>query len=269
MTICIAAMGNENQIILSCDRMLTAGDIQYEPPTAKIYKLATCKAAMIAGEDISIHTQIFNIVQGQVKGKEDEFTTEQYAELLRRAFFKILKDRQQNEILSAYQLDETYYKKGATDPVILNEVMPKLWNFKLPWTGVIVVGIDDKKAHIYTMINGEVSCADYCGFASIGEGDWHARSYFMFRKHSHFTQTHEAFLTTVFAKKRAEVASTVGEITDMFVISQDNFLQLPRTDIDAFESIYTRYTQRCNDHLITANAELGDVLKKLLTGDKK
>jgi hypothetical protein len=50
VTVCVAAMCAENILIGASDRMLTAGDVEFEPDTAKIYSLSNSAVAMIAGE---------------------------------------------------------------------------------------------------------------------------------------------------------------------------------------------------------------------------
>jgi hypothetical protein len=43
-------MCNENILLGAPDRMLTAGDVEFEPTTAKIYEVTNPNVVMIAGE---------------------------------------------------------------------------------------------------------------------------------------------------------------------------------------------------------------------------
>ena len=57
VTVCIATINN-GIIIGASDRMITAGDIEFEPPVAKILTLTTAIAVLTAG-DQSIQMQVF------------------------------------------------------------------------------------------------------------------------------------------------------------------------------------------------------------------
>jgi hypothetical protein len=50
VTVCVAAMCATNILIGASDRMLTAGDVEFEPETAKIYSVTNSAVVMIAGE---------------------------------------------------------------------------------------------------------------------------------------------------------------------------------------------------------------------------
>jgi len=50
MTVCIAAVCEGNILIGASDRMLTSGDIQFQPPTTKIYTFTTSINVMTSGD---------------------------------------------------------------------------------------------------------------------------------------------------------------------------------------------------------------------------
>jgi hypothetical protein len=56
VTVCIAAR-SQGILVLASDRMLTAGDIQFEPTNGKIVAL-TSSIAMMASGDNAFHTEI-------------------------------------------------------------------------------------------------------------------------------------------------------------------------------------------------------------------
>jgi 20S proteasome alpha/beta subunit len=70
MTICVACIYNNNAILGASDRMLTATDIQFEPPTRKIRQITNSIALMIAG-DTNLHTEIFNRLIPRVNAQID------------------------------------------------------------------------------------------------------------------------------------------------------------------------------------------------------
>lgn len=66
MTVCVAAMCDTNVIIGASDRMLTAGDIQFEPQQPKIIPLSNSVVVMIAG-DSSLQAQIMQKIINDVR----------------------------------------------------------------------------------------------------------------------------------------------------------------------------------------------------------
>lgn len=61
MTVCVAAIFDSG-ILGASERMLTAGDIQFQPPQPKIWPITTSIVAIIAG-DVSVHAEIFSEMQ--------------------------------------------------------------------------------------------------------------------------------------------------------------------------------------------------------------
>lgn len=65
MTVCVAAIFEQTGILGACDRMITAGDVQFEPALPKIRYLTTSCVAMIAG-DANLQADIFQGVKSEV-----------------------------------------------------------------------------------------------------------------------------------------------------------------------------------------------------------
>src|SRR5438876_5078171 len=66
MTVCVAAMCEQHQIIGASDRMLTAGDIQFEPQQQKIIPVTNSIVLMIAG-DSALQSEIIQRVQSDIR----------------------------------------------------------------------------------------------------------------------------------------------------------------------------------------------------------
>lgn len=60
MAVCVAAMCDNNILLGASDRMLTSGDVEFEPETPKIYTPTNSIVVMVAGES-SLQTQILDI----------------------------------------------------------------------------------------------------------------------------------------------------------------------------------------------------------------
>lgn len=86
----------------------------------------------------------------------------------------------------------------------------------------IVVGADDRNAHIYLVDNYiKVNCYDDVGFVAIGIGAWHARSQLMQARYSNMWKFNHAVGIAYAAKKQSEIAPGVGAETDLFVVNRD------------------------------------------------
>jgi len=83
----------------------------------------------------------------------------------------------------------------------------------------LIAGADDKGAHIYMVTHPGVSVAmDTMGFAAIGSGGIHASVRITLSKHTKAVGLVETVHSVFEAKKAAEVAPGVGNLTDMAVI---------------------------------------------------
>ena len=66
MTICVALVcENGGTILGASDRMLTAGNVQFNPPASKTYAVTTSIAFMVAG-DMSIQAEIIAEVREKI-----------------------------------------------------------------------------------------------------------------------------------------------------------------------------------------------------------
>lgn len=276
MTVCIAAIYNNNSILGASDRMLTASDIEFEPPRTKIWALTTSIAVMTAG-DTNIQTQVFlntsGIVQEKIKANPTTWlSVDEVTKIFSDCYYQLKSEISEKEILSPYKLNlETFIahqKEMSSD--FIKKIMDKINLFKLDSIETIITGIDENGTHIYVIRDGEISCHDGIGFASIGIGSYHALSHFMFSSYTRSTLEPKALLTVHQAKKKAEVSPGVGVQTDMFVIGPNlgSFTLLdnpPVTttivkDLDVF---YKQYTQKIGKLDAKTENKIKDYLTRL------
>jgi hypothetical protein len=260
VTVCTAAIAEKVFIIGASDRMLTAGDIEFEPDQAKIWVFSPSIAALIAG-DMSIQAEIFKRVEKEVKkwilnDPSDWVKVRSVAELYCAQYRELRRERAEAEIL---------YPLGLTLPTFLDQqanmhpdqvenIAEKLTEYDFPTLlETIFIGKDhdgptgdhDQKlvyCQLYTTEKDRLSCLTTVGFAAIGIGKIHAESQFMFSGHWPLKSFHETLLLTYAAKKRAEVAPGVGKATDMFVIGPDvgHSTQIKDKHIAQLEKIYQK-----------------------------
>jgi hypothetical protein len=151
--------------------------------------------------------------------------------------------RAENAILAPLGLTSaTFLQQQQLAPQLVTQLATELINFEAPHVQTLVIGNDLTGGHIYRCNDGDVSCHDGEGFASIGIGHAHANSQFMFGGHSKWKPMPESFLMTFFAKKRAEVAPGVGTATDMLMMGPElgASIQIGETALTKLSEIWNK-----------------------------
>ncbi|MFZ2644301.1 MAG: hypothetical protein WA117_25145 [Verrucomicrobiia bacterium] len=226
MTVCVAAICNNNQIIGAADRMLTAGinqDIEYEPPQSKIFQVRDSIFCMYAGT-AETFTPVFNRVFKDVTlpaVKNDsppkQWSVQEIAELHAKYYRELQRQRAEETILVPRGLTfDTFIKnqsKMASD--IIGNLDNELIQFHLPTVQAIYGGVGSAGLELYIVENETVICETMLGMAVIGGGMNHAASELMFANHARWKPVPDTILMVYSAKKRAEVAPGVGKATDM------------------------------------------------------
>lgn len=256
VTVCIAAIckgylpdSNLNVVIGATDRMLTAGDIEFEPKLAnKIVVFSNSIFGLFAG-DFGLQTELVREVLPTVIRRIEAEPTNWWevrhvAELYADAIKKAHQKRAENAILMPQGLTlRTFLSlQKELNPEYIKQLASKLAQFDSPSIEAIFCGIDMTGAHIYVVNNSaNVVCHDVVGFATIGAGYWHADSQFMFANHNPFKGFAETLLLTYSAKKRAEVAPGVGSDTDMFSIGPELGACVPSIGLHVIQKLQKTY----------------------------
>jgi hypothetical protein len=232
MTICVAAIckalpphDQYYMVVGAADRMLTAGDIEFEPEQPKIVSLTPSVFVLLAG-DSALQTEIMQNVYRTVVDRvatepKNWWKVHDVAQIYSDNFNKARLKRAQASILQPLGLTlETFgERQRVLSPEFVRDLSFQLQTFEFPRSvAAIVCGVDLDGAHIAVVRNSQFENVDAVGFAAIGAGDWHANSQFMFSKHTRARGFAETLLLTYSAKRRAEVAPGVGSATDMFTV---------------------------------------------------
>jgi hypothetical protein len=234
VTVCVAALGSGRVVGVS-DRMITAGDIQYEPQQAKVWPLTSSIAAMYSG-DTAIQTEVLKDTALRIGPKISANPTEwlsvrEVAQTYGECFQTARLIRAERAILRPLGLTTQLFldQMQTMDSDVVRQLVNKLdsYQFFEP-NSALIVGVDEdgyqepgKKrayAHIYVAHEAEVTCQDRVGFAAIGIGTSHAESQFMFAGYDSKWTFPKTLLLAHAAKKRAEASPGVGRATDMFAI---------------------------------------------------
>lgn len=221
MTVCIAAICKvvgQRMIVGASDRMLTAGDIEFEPPQAKVYPLTDKAVVMTAGDAAAQATLCADTVAAV--NRQGLMEVADISDVYARQFSSFRLREAEAAILAPLGLDMASFtsQQAALPTALVFRLVEELRAYKLD-AGAIIAGVDSTGPHIYVAGNpGWAACHDAVGFAAIGWGEWHAQSQFMFNQYTKDWAFARTLLLTYAAKKRAEVAPGVGRATDMFVI---------------------------------------------------
>lgn len=297
LTICIAAIAQGNQIYAAADRMLSGGDIEFEPRfdslkeiarnspplqsfNTKIAPLTNSIVLMMAGVS-ALQSEITQFCHEEISkrmnaNKDRWIKVFEAAEIYMECYAKAKKRRRDAVYASFGLTEETYLEKHSEfAPKFLELVTESLSAFESNFVlnhevETIVTGVDDSpamhSAHIYTIRDGEeILSRDSVGFAAIGTGARHAKSQFMLGGHHKFSTYQETVLLTYMAKKRSEIAPGVGEGTDMFNIGPNlgSLLwldRIPSLEMEKFERIYRDMDKRQKKAFEDAKRKTADFL---------
>jgi hypothetical protein len=222
VTVCIAARSGPN-VMGASDRMLTSGDIQFEPPLISKFTQITTSLGILQAGDAAFHSEIMWAVVAEVQERitahpQDWWLASEIADLYVKHRTANKRKRAEAAILAPLGITMEGFLKNQSqyNNDIVDQITRDIINYEVPDVAVLVVGIDLNGPHIYVVDNGEISCNDVIGFAAIGIGARHAESQFMLGKHSWRSPLADTALLTYAAKKRSEIAPGVGEATDMF-----------------------------------------------------
>jgi hypothetical protein len=280
LTVCIAAICNfKNTIFGACDRMMTSGDIEFEPDlpkisesppvnmwdnaNPKIYVATTSMVFMTAG-DSGLQTEIMADVMIDIRDRtlrelkkwlDVKDAVESYLE----AYNKAKAARVRDTVLIPRGLDANTFisRQSEMRSEFILETTRQIHRCEADFRDMygvetIITGIDNSGSHIYAILKSSsgdhVTCCDSIGFAAVGIGGRHAESQFMMAGHNPPSNRDETLLLTYMAKKRSEVAPGVGRGTDMFTIgpmlgSVSMLENIPDFDMKRINSIYKKMEQ--------------------------
>jgi len=223
MTVCIAARAG-NTLVLASDRLLTAGDIQFEPLRQKIVAITRSITILTAG-DASFLTlilpQVFAAAHEDLGPNPDHWlTVKKVVEFYVKFFIEERSKMAERAILAPLGLDRASFlnHQKTMDPDLVRRLASGLLDYQAPDCAVIIAGCDPEGSHIYVVDGTNVSAYDDVGFAAIGMGARHANSQFMLARHAWHGSLSDTLLLTYLAKRRSEAAPGVGSETDMMII---------------------------------------------------
>ena len=241
----------------------------------KIFQFTEDVVALVAGDpsdQIMLCDKVQRVMQERKLKNKAIDTVEGIAKLFGEAFTAHRRERAENKYLKPLGLDVNEFIARQQDmrSDFVAGLVNDLQRHSLDCE-TIIAGKDSTGYHIFSIAEpGDVFCADAIAFASIGTGKHHADSQFMMSRHTKQTLFHTALLDIYSAKKRAEVAPTVGWATDLFYIGTDGFRLMPDDIANSIHQIWIRLESRNDESQMQAIREAQDcVAGHLAAQDKK
>ena len=236
MTQIIAALcENKSELVLVSDRMVTTADdtlhYDYEPKLEAITDYAMC---LLSG---TMHEpEIIDDARVEVAGRQN---IRQVADILAKHYRNQRIRRLEMEILSRYGItsfDDYYNKQQLMHDNTHRPIMDELEDYEFGLT-IILAGIDrNLHPHIYLIDEpGTPMCFDSVGYCCSGSGESHADSVFAFYEYNPSMPPEQALYVAYVAKKRAEMASGVGETTDAWVMDVTGCRKVKQSTLDILD----------------------------------
>jgi 20S proteasome alpha/beta subunit len=248
MTVCIASLVGKDRVIMIADKMVTVNmpNIKFERRTSKVIPINTTCALATAG-DALIHTDILRRTQELQHAK----TIHDIATALHTAYVSE-RDRLAEELILkpvGLSLNDMRDRQGQLRPEILLSMIQQMANFRFD-SVMLIAGLDGSGAHVFCIVPpGTLRCMDAIGYWAIGSGEQHALQTFITSDYDEPISFSRALLVTYEAKKRAEKATGVGQLTDISVITKDGIRNLTDAEIARLELVYQERLKDENDWL--------------------
>jgi 20S proteasome alpha/beta subunit len=267
LTVCIGAMFQWNYAIAGAtasdwgfagiaisDRMITAGDIEYEPYQMKVAHLSPHILALVAG-DYPPHSHAIQLVAS--KGRANPMMKPFDAARSYGAAIQDVRRRQaEDSILAPLGLNTDTFLAQQRDMSdhFVTTLTGQLQDHRGPDVEALVIGAEGMAMHLYEVDRlGTVHSYVDAGFAAIGIGASHARSSLMQSRYSSRWPLMRALAATYAAKKAAEAAPGVGQETDIHLVLRDAVAPLPVVFPGLDKELATRYAD-----FTTKRAELAE-----------
>ena len=252
MTICIVGVcdsKNSGTAIAIADRMVTAGDTEFEQSAfSKVITLTANCVALSAGSAL-VPTELFNSTRARFTG------------IPAPSIFDVVQEIKRNFVrLRTIRAEEKYFrplglsvKRFLEDQRSLDNTLVIRLTRYLEEAGlggraglqILVAGIDSAGSHIHCIFDpGTSECFDSIGYCSIGSGERHADSALNVNGYHIALPLNKALYLMYEAKKRAEIAPGVGRMyTDVAIVDSTGIRNLTVEQVGVLQEVYDKHTE--------------------------
>ena len=239
MTQLVAAICDQGRkIIALSDRMVTTGDMTlgFEHEERKMYILTEKAIILLAG---TIHEpDLITDIKNSINPKH---SVRDIANVAKTKYQSLRDTLIIDEILRRYGLksfDDFHNKQKILHDGIVLEINDQVKKYFLP-LDLLLVGLDGQGSHIIHISNpGIWKSYDPLAYCCLGMGDRHAENVFAWYRYSQNLNLNEALYISFEAKKKSEMASGVGNITDALIIDQDGTKEVKEETMNELQEAY-------------------------------
>jgi 20S proteasome alpha/beta subunit len=245
VTICIAALCEDSKAaIISSDRMLTAGDTEFEHDTPKMYSVTDTCIALSAGSALH-QIDLIRGVRDRLTNTRNPSVVE-VVDVFKARFVELRRTIAEEIHLSPLGLDLPSFiarQDRLSESLVLR--LTRALEMQSLELELLIVGVDASGAHIYHICDpGTSACFDAVGFCAIGSGERHADLTFIRSGYSPRMPLGETVFLTYQAKRDAEMAPGVGErYTDIGAITSEGFKPFDERVIGQLADAYKKLSE--------------------------
>jgi 20S proteasome alpha/beta subunit len=253
MTVCIAAIFSWNYSTLSSpepgpaamifsDRMITAGDVQYEPQQTKVAYI-TPKVLLVIAGDYSLHSQAIKKTAEHFRNDANA-SPESAAVFYGRAVQALKLKEAEDLYLAPLGLNSDSFLAQQKDmaPHFVSLLTDQMQSYRGEEVESLIVGSTGSGIDIYGVdTKGMVACYNDVRFAAIGAGAWHAKSRLMQVGYVNTTSFAAALSFGFAAKKASELAPGIGANTDITLVFKGGHEHLRPDVASKVHELYLEY----------------------------
>lgn len=242
MTICIAAIAENNKILAITDKMITIG-----APVATRYEIGennkaiqlTDKSVALFSGNVIYANEILEIVKVKI-ATAAPITIVDLANTVKAAYFEYWSKQLDNQLFQRYSLTLVSFMQNQRN---LNEELVKKCNEIIAnanlGVDILIAGVDTVP-HLYYVGNpGTFTSLDGIGYALIGSGSQHAQLSLVENEYNANISQQDGLYALLEAKKRAEYDPGVGQLCDIVII-ETSFNKLTSTKIKTIMAEFTK-----------------------------
>lgn len=249
MTICIATLCEKGKrAVIAADRMITAGDTEFEQEMSKIVQLCGNCAAVTAGSALA-HTEILKCVASDFEGQPKPLL-ENIVDRVKHHFVELRLKKAEEESFKPLGLTVKEFLKNQKEmeETVVMRLTRSLEEARLKLR-ILIAGVDRTGGHIYYIRDpGTSEIFDSIGYCAIGSGDRHAEGVLIDNDYTASLPLGKATYLVYEAKRRAEKAPGVGgKFTDIVTISDQGWKILDEKQLGQLGVIQKRKSELENE----------------------
>jgi hypothetical protein len=219
LTQLVAAIADNGKAVIGVsDRMVSTGDMTlgFESPNRKAVEISKKCAVLLAG---TVHEP--DLIRDARDGARGKDRIREIADVFAGLHHDLRDKRIENEVLRARAglktFAEYHQKQQMLHESVVLDLNERIRKYDLGLE-VLLLGLDDQAHILHVTSPGRWRSHDNLGYCTIGMGDRHADNVFAWYRYSSATPRKEALYIAFEAKKKAEMAGGVGQITDAIII---------------------------------------------------